>query len=158
MIKKIIKIIFFVILIVWYYYLQKYLWDIKIKNDLLNSLITFFSILFWFYITSLSIFVSSKYVSNLYQIEDKENSSQTLLHKLLFNYKVWLFLILFTIIYLLFITIILNQIKEQNINYLVLWDEKILYIFIWLIILNIWYSYNMLWTTFKIILQESKNK
>lgn len=152
---KIFKYIILIIILVFYYYLQKYISDFKIKNDLLNSLITFFSILFWFYITSLSIFVTSKYVSNLYQIEDRDDSSQTLLHKLLYNYKVGLSLLLFTLIYLLLITFILNQSDK---NYLTLWEEKILFIFIWLILSNLWYSYNMLWITFNIIIQESKSK
>ena len=134
--------------------MQDWLSDVKIKNDLLNSTITFFSILFWFYIASLSIFVTSKYVSDLYKIEDKDNNSQTLLHKLLNNYKIWLLLILITIIYLLTLVTLLNQ---SEYDYLKIWEEPILYFFFLIIILNIFFSYKMLWITFNIIMQESKN-
>lgn len=152
--NRIIKFILVVWVLVAYYYLQKLFVDLKIKNDILNSLITFFSILFWFYITSLSIFVTSKYVSELYNIDDKDNPSQTLLHKLLFNYKIGLILILFTILYLLLLTVLLNQWSS---DFLIIWEQKILFIFIGLILWNIWYSYKMLWTTFQIIVQESKS-
>ena len=148
------KIFLIILFFIGNHCMQDWLSDVKIKNDLLNSTITFFSILFWFYIASLSIFVTSKYVSDLYKIEDKDNNSQTLLHKLLNNYKIWLLLILITIIYLLTLVTLLNQ---SQYDYLKIWEEPILYFFFLIIILNIFFSYKMLWITFNIIMQESKN-
>ncbi len=127
----------------------------KIENVIFTNLITFLSIIFWFYITSLSIFMTSSYVSELYNIEDPEDNSQTLLHKLINNYKIWLFINMTTIIYLIIVNMVMSQWDN---DYLMLWSDKALYGFIWIFLINIYYSYKMLSVLLQVIIQEWKRK
>ena len=150
--KKTIKLslsfVFFCIL--QYFLLGTY----YIESNLINNIVTFFSIIFGFYITSLAIFVTSTYVSQLYKITDQNNKSVTLLHTLITQYKVGLILILISILYLLFIEFILSQTDN---NKIILSNIYVLP-FLWLVITNFFYSYRMLNTLIKIIIQEAKNK
>lgn len=126
----------------------------QIEGDLVTNIITFLSVVFGFYITSLSIFVTSQYVSNLYKITDKENKTVTLLHTLINNYKIGLVVILVSIIYFLVLNLLINQ-KEGG--YLLLGDFKTAPVLA-LMIFNFYYSYKMLSDLTSIILQEAKNK
>lgn len=149
-IKTFIK---FWLIISWSIFFWSYFWGINIRNDILTSLTTFLSIIFGFYITSLAIFVTSKYVTKLYQIEDENDSSKTLLHTLVMNYRIGLVMIILSILYFLFLTLLVNQTKE---NFLILSDSIYLIGFFPVIALNFFYSFEMLWILLKIILQESK--
>jgi hypothetical protein len=124
-----------------------------IKSDMLDRIITFLSIIFGFYITSLAIFATSKYVSTLYKTVDKENPNITLLHTLLKNYKDGLKLIFFSILYLLIVQFVVNQTENDEMLFSNLW----LLPFLSVIIVNFWYSYKMLRDLIRIILQEAKN-
>lgn len=125
----------------------------SLSNDVINNFIVFLSIIFGFYITSLAIFVTSKYVSNLYKITDKNNKSVTLLHTLINNYKLGLTLILLSIFYLLIFQFIFNQNDNDDVFLSNLWALPILGIFV----INFWYSFKMLNDLIKIIIQEAKN-
>ena len=150
--KKTIKLslsfVFFCIL--QYFLLGTY----YIESNLITNIVTFFSVIFGFYITSLAIFVTSTYVSQLYKITDQNNKSVTLLHTLITQYKVGLILILISILYLLFIEFILSQTDN---NKIILSNIYVLP-FLGLVIANFFYSYRMLNTLIKIIIQEAKNK
>lgn len=152
--KKIIKLLlslsFVIFCILQYFLLGTY----YIESNLINNIVTFFSIIFGFYITSLAIFVTSTYVSQLYKITDQNNKSVTLLHTLITQYKVGLILILISILYLLFIEFILSQTDN---NKIILSNIYVLP-FLWFVIINFFYSYRMLDTLIKIIIQEAKNK
>lgn len=126
----------------------------QIESDLVTNIITFLSVIFGFYITSLSIFVTSQYVSNLYKITDKENKTVTLLHTLINNYKVGLIVILVSIIYFLALNLLINQ---KEVGYIVLGDFKTTPVLA-LMIFNFYYSYKMLSDLTSIILQEAKSK
>lgn len=124
-----------------------------VKTDLISNIITFLSIIFGFYITSLSIFVTSKYVSSLYKTGDKNNKSTTLLHTLFNNYKFGLLVTLFSIIYFLSIHFVINQTQNGQLSL----SNILLIPFIGIVVNNFWYSFAMLRDLINVILQEVKN-
>jgi hypothetical protein len=76
---------------------------IDIDNDnSFPSLITFFSIVFGFCITSLSVIANSSFSKKLYKIENPDNNSQTLLHELIFKFRDTIYFILTNIIIVFF--------------------------------------------------------
>jgi hypothetical protein len=125
-----------------------------IESNLINNVVVFLSIIFGFYITSLAIFVTSTYVSQLYKITDQNNKSVTLLHTLISEYKVGLILILISILYLLIIEFVLRQTDNNKIILSAIYALP----FSWVVITNFFYSYRMLDTLIKVIIQEAKNK
>ena len=150
--KKIIYLVvlFIIISLSQYFFIGKF----SVSNDLITNIITFLSIIFGFYITSLAIFVTSQYVSSLYKIIDKENQTVTLLHTLVRNYKIGLTVILISILYLLFLNFFINQTLEKV---LLLNNLKTLP-FLSVVIFNFVYSYKMLSDLINVIIQEAKNK
>lgn len=149
--NKVIKsalIIFLVSLIQQYFFGY-----IQIKSDLISSIITFLSIIFGFYITSLSIFATSRYVSSLYKVDDSNNKNNTLLHTLFSNYKFGLITTLVSIVYFIIVQIRLGQ-SDVEIVYL---SEKLLIPMFGIGINILWYSYKMLSDLITVILKESKN-
>ena len=72
--KKIVAVIFLVISI----FLQWY-FEPTIEKRFISSLLTVFSIFFGFYITSFAVFSTSKYLSKLYDIQDKKDNRKSLL-------------------------------------------------------------------------------
>lgn len=150
--KKIIYgIVLFVLISACQYFL---IGKFSISNDLITNIITFLSIIFGFYITSLAIFVTSQYVSNLYKIVDKENQTVTLLHTLVKNYKIGLTVILVSILYLLF----LNFSTSQSIDKSILLNNFKVLPFLPLVIFNFCYSHKMLSDLINVIIQEAKHK
>lgn len=131
-----------------------YLGHFKLTVDVLTNIVTLMSIFFGFYITSLAIFVTSKYVASLYQITDANHQSLTLLQTLVQNYKTGLQLILLSIIYALILLIVAtNRVGES----LVL-SEWFVLLFVPLLVLDLGYSYIMLADLIKIIIQEAKHR
>lgn len=131
----------------------KYLKSVILTQDILTNLVTFLSILFGFYITSLAIFVTSRFVKSLYLITDEKNKSQTLLNRLLSNYKFGLIIALLSLSYFLLLSYFISSKNEVDVY---------LYTYITLplsalILFNIIYSYFMLNDLIKIIIQEAKN-
>ena len=147
-----IIIVLFVIFVIGYAQ-NSFLGNYYIKAEFLSSIITFFSIIFGFYITSLAIFATSRYVSNLYQKVDINNPSLTLLNILLKKYKRGLTLLFFSILYLLVLHFIINQTDENK----VLLSNYLLLPFLSVLVINFFYSYSMLVMLIKIIIQEAKN-
>lgn len=147
--KKIFFILLFLVISASQYF---FLGSFIIKNDVINNLIVFLTIIFGFYITSLAIFVTSKYVSNLYKITDQQNKSLTLLHTLINNYKTGLVLILSSIFYLLVFQFIFNQGEDDSTQLSTLWSLPLTGIFFF----NFLYSYFMMNDLIKIIIQEAK--
>lgn len=146
--KIILSLVLFIVLSILQYNL---LGNYTLKQDLISNFVTFLSIIFGFYITSLAIFVTSRYVSNLYKLTDKNYKSLTLLHILINNYKFGLIIILISIFYLLVIQFIGFQNKvELTMSNLLLWP------FSGIVIFNFIYSYKMLSDLIKIIIQEAK--
>ncbi len=149
------KKFFFVFAIISFCVTQHFLLaPFQIESDLVTNIITFLSVVFGFYITSLSIFVTSQYVSNLYNITDKENKTVTLLHTLINNYKTGLIVILVSIIYFLALNLLINQTDG---SYILLGDIKAIPVLA-LMMFNFYYSYKMLSDLANIILQEAKSK
>jgi len=151
---KINKVLFVLCLLFAFFMQFKLLGSFIISENFLISTITFFSILFGFYITSLAIFVTSKYVSSLYKITDKNNPTKTLLNSLIQNYQTGLTVSLITITYFLCIIFIKSNISLNEEIRLALWYT---YLVPSLIIFNIFYSYKMLRDLIKIIIQEAKS-
>lgn len=145
----VLVLVFIILGFVQYQYLGSY-W---LNNDLISNIIVFFSIIFGFYITSLAIFVTSKYVADLYKTLDKNNPTVTLLHTLVRRYRLGLNILLASIIYLLFIQFVFSE-KLQNRMPL---SNPVLLPLIFIILLNFLYSYIMLSDLTKVIIQEAKN-
>ena len=150
--KKFFYGVFFIIIfsLIQYFYFSRFLF----KAEIFSDIITFLSIIFGFYITSLAIFVTSNYVSGLYKIRDKEDTSVTLLHTLISNYRFGLILVLLSLFY--FISAHFFLIPDQN-NFIHL-SDKILLPFLGIIIINFWYFYKMLDYLIKVVLQEAKSR
>jgi len=153
--KKIIKNILYIAIVLVIIFMQyKFLGKYELKNDLLSSIVTWLSIIFGFYITSLAIFTTSGYVSQLYEIDDGENKGQTLLHTLINKFKLGLYLIIFSLIYLLIVIFLINQLND---NKLLLSDWRLIP-FLAIITLNFVISIELVGILIKIIIQEGKIK
>ncbi len=126
--------------------------SISLTHEFLSNITTFLSIVFGFYITSLAVFSSSKYVTSLYKIVDKEDSSKTLLHVLISNYKTGLMLALFSIMYFLSIELFLMKSSASDVNLSNAWLTP----FLSIMLCNFYYSYQMLSDLLRVIVQEAK--
>lgn len=128
----------------------------ELTSNTISDIITFLSILYGFYISSLTIFASSSYVGKLY-LSETENKNTTLLHVLVNSYKLGLTIISFSILYFLFIGLFIGRIKDDKVIKVVL-SETVVLPFSGLIIINFLYSYWMLSNLIKVIIQEAKIK
>ena len=129
-----------------------FLGNTQFNMDLFGDIITFLSIVFGFYITSLAIFVTSRYVSSLYNIIDEKNQSITLLHTLTNNYKFGLILTLVSLIYFIMIQFF---IKGNEFNELSLGNPEVFPVF-GILFLNFVFFFVMLRDLVNIIIQEGK--
>lgn len=145
-----IKIIFFFLVgVITYVFFGNYIF---ITTDFISNIVTFLSIIFGFYIASFSIFTTSKYVSQLYKIDDKENSGkQSLMDTLIQKYKAGLIITLLSIFYTLVIFFILKDNDfinlKQNIYLLGLLP---------IILLNFVYGFEMMNILVSVIRQTTK--
>lgn len=92
-------IVFFVCIVIFYYFFSnQYIKEINefIKNFITN-IITFISICFGFYLTSLSILFSSKYVKTL-NSEDTQKPTQRRIHTIREYFKLAIYCSLITIV------------------------------------------------------------
>ncbi len=64
-----------------------YCFEINITESLMQNFITFLSITFGFYMTSLSVLYSSKYIKRLYDEVDELKKTQTKIHTLKAYFK-----------------------------------------------------------------------
>lgn len=109
MIKKIIKNLLLSLIIFWPSYLS-IVFNISFAADFIGSLLTVFSIIFGFYITWFSVFLWSRYLNKLYQIQNETDNRKTLLDDLLQIFKNSTYYILFCLVFLLTIHFaILNE-------------------------------------------------
>ncbi len=122
--------------------------------EVLSSIITFLSILFGFYITSLAIFVTSQYVSSLYLVIDSNKKEQTLLHTLTQNYKFGLVLILLSLVYFIGVQLFSDASNSDALSF----GDLIFIPVIPFLTLNFLYCYFMLTDLINIIIQEGKSR
>lgn len=123
------------------------------SESVVSSIITFLSIIFGFYITSLAIFVTSQYVSSLYKIKDSKKTDQTLLHTLTENYNFGLVLTLISLGY--FISL---QLFSKTVGGQISFTSLEVLPFISIIVLDFIYCYLMLKDLISIIIQEGKSR
>lgn len=124
--------------------------DIKLSVGAFTDIITFLSIVFGFYITSLAIFVTSRYVSDLYKITDKNNSSVTLLHTLTNNYKFGLMLTLSSLIYFIAVQLFISSDSTIPFNQIAVLPTLAL------LFLNFFFCFRLVNDLVNIIIQEGK--
>ncbi len=91
-----------------------YKMDLKLKKDFGGHLITFFSIIFGFYLTGLSILFGSNYSKRLRQEEDPRKNTQTKLHTLRAYFNFSSFVSLSSIVLLLLISLLGMTLDEQH--------------------------------------------
>lgn len=141
-------LILFISFFVQYYFFS----NMKISTDFMANMIVFLSIVFGFYITSFAIFSTSYFVKSLYRVEDKEDSTQTLLHRLIKEYKKGLLFNFISIIYFIFLIFLTGQ---GNNNYLSL-SNLYTYFTPIFTIMNFYFGIKMQNSLISIIIQESK--
>jgi hypothetical protein len=129
-----------------------YLSHLKLGSSVTGDIITFLSILFGFYITSLAIFVTSHYVSSLYNIVDKNRRGQTLLHTLTQNYSFGLRIALLSLVYFVWLAVFFDE--NTNLTF----GDYQLIPFLGVLVLNFGYCFIMLRDLISIIIQEAKNR
>lgn len=134
--------------------LQHYfLSNVQFNSSLLSDVVTFLSIIFGFYITSLAIFVTSQYVSDLYKVVDANNQSVTLLHTLTNNYKFGLLLTLFSLVYFIMVQFFIATANNQ-----ISLKATSMFPVIALLLLNFIFCFVMLNDLVNIIIQEGKKR
>jgi hypothetical protein len=131
--------------------------DFKFKTEIFGNVITFLSIEFGFYITTLAIFVTSKYVSDLYKITNGRDRSVTLLHALLNNYKFGFSITLSSLVYIIFAQFFIEYSSSDS-SYIYLENNLIFLPFMSILSINFYYCFVMLNDLIKVIIQEAKNR
>jgi hypothetical protein len=131
-----------------YYFLSEF----SVGVETISNIVTFLSIIFGFYITSFSIFTTSKFVSSLYDFNDPENIEQTMLHTVIFKYKAGLLIALFSIFYFIAIIFVVEK-NEGSLPLNEIYSYPIFSIFL----LNFIYAYLMFSILVDIIRQEAKH-
>jgi len=143
-------LVFVVVIIIQNYFFS----NVKFNASVISDVITFLSIVFGFYITSLAIFITSQFVSDLYKIVDKNDKSSTLLHTLINNYKFGLLLALISLIYFIFIKLFI----QTDINNEISFGYLPIYPLIAFLVLNFIFCFMMLNDLVNIIIQEGKRR
>ena len=87
--------------------LIQFCYPLPLEAGLVSVFLTIFAIFFGFYMTSFAVFASSPYTKTLYQIQDEKNNSKTLLDNLLYAFSNATYTLLFSIIYLIFVYLII---------------------------------------------------
>ena len=125
---------------------------ISLSSNFVTNVVTFLSILFGFYITSFSIFTTSRYVAQLYKLADEENGKkQTLMDALIHKYKIGLILALLSICYVLVCFFFFGD-KE-----IVLLNSHVYFaLLIPFLLLNFIYGFEMMDILIKVIKQSAK--
>lgn len=141
---------------------------VKINESLTENLITFFSITFGFYMTSLSVLYSSSFIQKLYDKIDPQIKTQTKLHTLKSYFSIstyWsLFSIVLLILFSLFASKDINSMLSLNIgklNILDFWvniDSCIESIIVSTAALNIYFLVLLLKIFLNGLLEEGKFK
>jgi len=125
-------------------------YSIYISSNLISNVITFLSILFGFYITSFSIFATSKYVSLLYKTDDIESGrKQSLMDTLIKKYKFGLVVALLSILYNGIILLLMGG--DGFITSCKIYSS----VFISIILFNFFYGFEMMHILIKIVRQTA---
>ncbi len=147
---KIHKIYLFLGIVIIYFF--NYLVKISISESLMQNFITFLSITFGFYMTSLSVLYNSKYIKKLYLEIDKIKPTQRKIHTLKIYFTNSAFWSLFSI----FISMIYSLVAKVDNNILIInqFFENIL-------IVVIFTNFIFIFLLFKIfingLIEEGKN-
>ena len=112
--KKKIVIVLVVLIVLSLFGTVQYFLNIQIENQLISPLLTVFSIFFGFYITSYAMFARSKYLSYLYEIQDKDDNRMTLLDILLRKFKIGTHALLYSMIYLIVLGILISNFGDSD--------------------------------------------
>lgn len=91
-----------------------FLYQNKTSENSYDAIVTFLSILFGFTLTAFTTLFSSKFVSDLYKTQDKENKYITLKHRLK-NYFLTSFNI--SIVSIIFLLVFPNKLTIYNISF-----------------------------------------
>lgn len=123
--------------------------ELLIEKRFISSLLTVFSIFFGFYLTSFAVFSTSKYLSKLYEIEDKNDNRMTLLDRVIEKFKWPTYFLLFSFVYLILVYVILANEVISFVYYLsyALWG---------IVFLNIFFVTETISTFIKITRQSAK--
>ena len=134
--------------------------NLYISERFMAALLTIFSIFFSFYFGSFVFFASSKYSVTLYKVQDRDDSGMTLLHTLMSLFESRTRYLFYTIIYIIFLYIML--INEDH--YVILYLKDYLkgtaifispFNFLWgIIIFNIFYIMSSVSIFIKIIIKS----
>ncbi len=130
-----------------------FLKQISISSGVISNLIVFLSIVFGFCATSLAIFATSKYMPQLYAIEDPWDKSKTLLHTLVGNYQSGLFFALLSILYFLFLQF---RIDASSTGSIMLSSSSACFVFS-AIILNFYFGFSLLKKLSQVVIQGGKS-
>lgn len=89
-----------------------YLHKVVLTEPIVSNIITFLSITFGFYMTSLSVLYSSKYLEQLYSTIDKKKPNQRKVHTLTSYFKYSAYWNIFSIFLLIVLSLIFGFQKE----------------------------------------------
>ncbi len=123
--------------------------NLHVSGELILTLVKVLSIFFGFCITSFAVFTTSKYLSRLYKIQDRNDNRKTLLDNLLEVFKFATYFILGSIVYLLFLYVLMENCKEIFVHYLnyILWG---------VVALNLIYVFQIISIFIKVTRQSAK--
>ena len=88
--------------------LQAYM-KFSFQKEFISTLLTVFAIFFGFYLTSFAVFATSKYMSCLYRIQDRNDNRKTLLDTLLGEFQFPTRFLLFSIVYLILLYVVMEN-------------------------------------------------
>jgi len=128
--------------------------DVSISESLMQNFITFLSITFGFYMTSLSVLYNSKYIKKLYDEIDSKKSTQRKIHTLKSYFKASAYWSLFSIALLMIYS--LTAKVESNILVLSTFFESLL---VFIVFVNFVFMF-LLFNVFinGLVEEASKNK
>ena len=123
--------------------------EFSFHKGIISTVLTVFAIFFGFYITSFAVFSTSKYLSTLYNIQDKHDNRLTLSDRLLDQFQLPTYSLLFSIVYLILLYIFIENHKIILVYYLV-------YFFWGVLFLNIFYIFRSISFFIRTIRQSIK--
>lgn len=131
--------------------LLQYFINIEISEEFVNGLLTFFSILFGFYITSLSVFATSRYLVRLYAIQSEKDNRKTLLDELLEEFSFAIYLLLLSMFYGMILAIAISQ---KSYEYYTTWFAGASY---GVILINFYWAWHSVRTFIRVTRQSAKS-
>ena len=122
---------------------------LSFQKEFISTLLTVFAIFFGFYITSFAVFATSKYMSSLYRIQDRNDNRKTLLDTLLGEFKFPTYVLLLSIVYLTLLYVLMENESMGFIKFyaMLLWG---------VLFLNIFYIFQAISVFIKVTRQSAK--